>query len=44
MMKNTRQLGSGYGATEVFNDLAEELKHTEANPMCLNHQSRVASC
>ena len=34
---NTRQLGcvfSGYGAAEVFTDFAEELKHTETNPMC----------
>ena len=28
---------SGYGAAEVFNDFAEELKHTEANPMCSIH-------
>ena len=27
----------GYGAAEVFIDLAEELKHTEANPMCSIH-------
>ena len=26
-----------YGAAEVFNDFAEELKHTEANPMCSIH-------
>ena len=25
---------SGYGAAEVFIDFAEELKHTETNPMC----------
>ena len=25
---------SGYGAAEVFIDVAEELKHTETNPMC----------
>ena len=24
----------GYGAAEVFIDFAEELKHTETNPMC----------
>ena len=34
---------SGYGAAEVFIDFAEELKHTEANPMCSIHQSRIAS-
>ena len=34
---------SGYGAAEVYNDFAEELKHTEANPMCSIHQSRVES-
>ena len=28
---------SGYGAAEVFIDFAEELKHTEANPMCSIH-------
>ena len=28
---------SGYGAAEVYNDFAEELKHTEANPMCSIH-------
>ena len=40
MLKITRQLGlrsSRYGAAEVFIDLAEELKHTEANPMCSIH-------
>ena len=26
-----------YGAAEVYNDFAEELKHTEANPMCKIH-------
>ena len=44
---NTRQLGcvfSRYGAAEVFIDFAGELKHTEANPMCSIHQSRVTSC
>ena len=25
---------SGFGAAEVFIDFAEELKHTETNPMC----------
>ena len=28
---------SKYGAAEVYNDFAEELKHTEANPMCSIH-------
>ena len=28
---------SGYGAVEVFIDFAEELKHTETNPMCSIH-------
>ena len=28
---------SRFGAAEVFIDLAEELKHTEANPMCSIH-------
>ena len=28
---------SGYGAAEVLNDFAEELKQTEANPMCSIH-------
>ena len=28
---------SRYGAAEVFIDLAEKLKHTEANPMCSKH-------
>ena len=40
ILKITRQLGlriSRYGATEVFIDFAEELKHTEANPMCSIH-------
>ena len=46
-LKITRQLWlriSRYGAAEVLIDLAEELKHTEANPMCSSHQSRVTSC
>ena len=34
---------SGYGVAEVFIDFAEGLKHTEANPMCSIHQSRVTS-
>ena len=33
-----------YGAAEVFIVSAEELKHTEANPMCSIHWSRVSSC
>ena len=28
---------SRYGAAEVYNDFAKELKHTEANPMCSIH-------
>ena len=28
---------SGYGAAEVFIDFAEEIKHTETNPMCSIH-------
>ena len=28
---------SRYGAAEVYNDFAGELKHTEANPMCSIH-------
>ena len=46
MLKITRLLGCvfpGYGAAEVFIDLVEKLKHTEANPMCSIHQSRVTS-
>ena len=34
---------SGYGAAEIFIDFAEELKHTETNPICSIHQSRIAS-
>ena len=34
----------GCGAAEVFIDFAEELKHTETNPMCKIHQSRRTSC
>ena len=47
MLKITRQLGlrtSRYGTAEVFIDFAEELKHSEANPMCSIHQSRRTSC
>ena len=47
ILKNTRTIGlriSRYGAAEVYNDFAEELKHTEANPMCSIHWSRVTSC
>ena len=39
-LKITRQLGcvfSRYGAAEVYNDFAEELKHTDADPMCSIH-------
>ena len=32
---------AGYGAAEVFIDFAEELTHTETNPLCSIHQSRV---
>ena len=32
---------SGYGAAEVFIDFAEELKHTETNPMCKIHKAVV---
>ena len=42
LLKSTRQLGlriSGYAAAEVFIDFAEELKHTETNPMCKIHKS-----
>ena len=35
---------SGYGAAEVFIDFAEELKHTETNPMCSIHKRRRTSC
>ena len=34
---------SRYGAAEVFIDFAEELKHTEANPMFSIHQNRGTS-
>ena len=34
---------SRHGAAEVFIDFAEELKHTETNPMCSIHQSRATS-
>ena len=34
---------SGYGAAEVFIDFAEELRHTETNPMCKIHKSRRTS-
>ena len=43
---STRQLGyvfHEYGAAEVFIDFAEELKHTETNPMCSIHKSRRTS-
>ena len=47
MLKSTRQLGcvshdvKPPKSSSVF---AEELKHTEANPMCSIHQSRGTSC
>ena len=34
---------SGYGAAEVSIDFAEQLRHTETNPMCTIHQSRGTS-
>ena len=39
MLKITRQLGCVFQgvAAEVYNDFAEELKHTETNPMCSIH-------
>ena len=42
MLKITQELRIGlrisrYGAAEVYNDFAEELKQTEANPMCSIH-------
>ena len=46
MLKITRKIGlriSGCGAAEVFIDFAEELKHTETNPMCKIHKSRRTS-
>ena len=44
ILKITRQLGlriSGYGAAEVYNDFAEELKHTETNTMCVRFTRAV---
>ena len=32
-----------YGAAEVFIDFAEELRHTETDPMCKIHESRCTS-
>ena len=46
MLKITRQFSlriSRYGAAEVYNDFAEELKHTEANPTCEIHESYCTS-
>ena len=40
ILKITRRIGlrnSKCGASEVFIDFTEELKHTEANPMCSIH-------
>ena len=34
---------SRYGAAEVFIDFTEELRHTETDPMCTIHKSRVTS-
>ena len=45
--KKNEQLGCVFarcGAAEVYNDFAEDLKHTEANPMCSIHLSHVTSC
>ena len=47
MLKITRQNWVAYfriRAAEVFIDFAEELKHTETNPMCKIHKSRRTSC
>ena len=33
----------GYGAAEVFIDFTEELRHTEADPMCEIHESHCTS-
>ena len=47
MLKNYTTIGLRiwrYGAAEVFIDLAEELKHAEANPMCSIHQNRGTLC
>ena len=44
MLKNYTTIGlrmSRYGAAEVFIDFAEELKHTEANPMCSMHVTQT---
>ena len=41
MLKKYTTIGlriSGYGAADVFINFAEELKHTETNPMCKIHQ------
>ena len=46
ILKISRQFGlriSRYGAAEVYNDFAEELKHTETNPVCKIQQSRCTS-
>ena len=47
MLKIPRQLGcvcQDMESAEVFIDFTEELKRTEANPMCSIHQGRVTSC
>ena len=47
MLKKYTTIGlriSGYGAAEVFIDSAEELQHTETNPMCKIHKGRRTSC
>ena len=35
---------SRHGAAEVFIDFAEELKHTDSNPMCSLHKNSRTSC
>ena len=47
MLKDYTTIGlriSRKGAAEVLIDFAEELKHTETNPMCSIHKSRRTSC
>ena len=34
---------SGYGAAEVYDDFAEELRHAETDPTCKIHKSRCTS-
>ena len=45
MLKSTRHLEVAYFKIwSRFIDFAEELKHTETNPMCSIHKSRRTSC